>query len=116
MFKRGGNNGDAPNEGDLRVNLVTSMCQVTIQRGPPSPAAIYPRAAAVPGGALALSRRQCAFTQKSPELGKKLILVAFFFVFSLFDSFFEVRWTDQNGTLCLPHSVSLSGPYYTEIC
>jgi len=47
------------------------MCYVAIQRGPPSPAALYTRAAAVPGGAIALRRQQCAFTQKNPELGKK---------------------------------------------
>jgi len=71
MYKRGGNASTLQMMGDVRVNLVTSKCEVAIQSGPPLPAAIYPRAAAVPGGALALSRRQCTFTQKSPELGKK---------------------------------------------
>ena len=56
--------GDAPNEGDGRVNLVTLMCSVTTQRGPLSPGAIHPCAAAAPGGALALSQLQCAFNQK----------------------------------------------------
>jgi hypothetical protein len=50
-----------------------------------------PRAAAVPGGALDLSRRQSAFSQKSPELGKSEQ--------RFFRLLIYVRWTDQNGTL-----------------